>query len=305
MNVSINPSYFCNFRCSFCYLTPTQLGSRAKASIRKVGQRLQEIKDAFGAINHVDLYGGEIFLLPKDYLEQLFDLIHRYVPGSINVISNLSIRSSLIEDPRIYLSVSYDFTGRELSQKVFNHMSLLERPFSVLVLGSKEVLGLNPDECIQELNLLKNLESVEIKPYSSNQSNQQNVGYDDYEKFVRGWISSPIKKNFKFINEEKIIESIKGSYNAFSDDHIYITPTEKFAVLEFDDHDNEYFLELESIDEYIRWSKGEKKKVHSGDYCSQCKYLGHCLTEHYKEVRSLENSCNGFYNLLEWYSEAQ
>ena len=28
ITVSINPSYFCNFRCDFCYLTSEQLGDQ-------------------------------------------------------------------------------------------------------------------------------------------------------------------------------------------------------------------------------------------------------------------------------------
>ena len=41
--VSINPSYFCNFRCDFCYLTPEQLGNQKKISLERLDQLLGDI----------------------------------------------------------------------------------------------------------------------------------------------------------------------------------------------------------------------------------------------------------------------
>ncbi len=40
MIVSINPSYFCNFRCDFCYLTKEQLGDQKRISIEKMAHDL-------------------------------------------------------------------------------------------------------------------------------------------------------------------------------------------------------------------------------------------------------------------------
>ena len=56
MNVSINPSYFCNFRCDFCYLTEEQLSDQKKIELEKLDDLLSQIPN----IEHVDLYGGEI-----------------------------------------------------------------------------------------------------------------------------------------------------------------------------------------------------------------------------------------------------
>ena len=33
ITVSINPSYFCNFSCDFCYLTPEQLKDQKRISL--------------------------------------------------------------------------------------------------------------------------------------------------------------------------------------------------------------------------------------------------------------------------------
>ena len=65
ITVSINPSYFCNFRCNFCYLTPEQLGDQKRISMIDLNNRLQEITLKRN-ITWVDLYGGEIGALKKN-----------------------------------------------------------------------------------------------------------------------------------------------------------------------------------------------------------------------------------------------
>jgi hypothetical protein len=96
---------------------------------------------------------------------------------------------------------------------------------------------------------------------------------------------------------------LEKTYNSFSDDHVYITPSGNFSVLEFDLNDNEYFLELDSFDKYLYWA--EKEKINLSPICKQCKYMGHCLTEHYRYVKDLNNSCNGYKGLLEYYERLE
>ena len=48
--------------------------------------------------------------------------------------------------------------------------------------------------------------------------------------------------------------------------------------------------------------QAEKEKLENvSDICRNCKYFGHCLTEHYRYVKDLDNSCNGYKGLLDWY----
>ena len=82
-----------------------------------------------------------------------------------------------------------------------------------------------------------------------------------------------------------------------------MTPTGKFATLEFDEKDNEYFLEFDRFEEYLKWTEIEKDRVTHNSYCSKCDYLGSCLSEHLRDVKTLTDSCNGFKHLLDWYNE--
>jgi predicted peptidase len=205
--------------------------------------------------------------------------------------------------PDVYLSVSYDFDAREMSDRVFQNMLQSPVPIAVLILASEKVINMDVDYMITMLNMCSSIYSVEIKPYSTNQANKHNVTHKQFEQFVIKWIECETAKNFKFINENKIKTSLAKQYSAFSDDHIYITPNGKFAVLEFDESDREYFLELENWDEYIEWTKKEKSSM--SDICMSCQYYGNCLTEHYRYVKDLTNGCNGYRGLLDYYENLQ
>lgn len=300
-SVSINPTYFCNFNCDFCYLSKEQLKDRKTATLGTIMKRLEEIDVP---ITHVDLYGGEIGLLPDEYLNKLIDDIKAEYGCSISIITNLSAIRDVFLRPDIDLSVSYDFNAREKEQTVFTNMLKLERKFSILTLASEKVISNDVSYMISALNSLTNLIAVEIKPFSSTTHRQQKVTDIEFEEFIKKWIDNPIEKNWQFINQDKIEECLDGNYNAFSDDHVYVTPSGRFAVLDFDILGNEKFTELSSFNEYRAWADREKDRGVS-DICRSCKYFGGCLTEHYKwvGVDPKIDSCNGYFNLLEWYDE--
>ena len=303
--VSVNPTYYCNFRCNFCYLTPAQLGDRLTTNVTTIMDRMNEISN-YTKITHIDLYGGEVAILPSDYLTLLITLLKNY-HTPINIITNYSAPVPQFLDDDITLTVSYDFDCREKHELVFNNMLKSSRPLAVLILASREILNKNVDDMIRELNLCTSIRSVEIKPYSPSQANEHKILYKEHEEFIIKWITSPVEKNFEFVNEKLIEASLtrKGPYykSSFSDSHVYLTPKGKFGTLEFDNNDNEYFLEFTTFENYLTWTEVEKDRVVKNPYCSKCDYLGSCLSEHLRDVKSLTYSCNGFKHLLDWYNE--
>lgn len=302
ITVSINPTYYCNFSCNFCYLTKEQLRDRKCISPEQLDKQLTEIK-SYANIVHIDLYGGEIGILKREEYYDLKRVIKKHCNADINIITNYSMIQDWFFDDDTSLSVSYDFTAREKSSQVFNNMLQARDELAVLVLASKDVISMDVDNMINELNMCSAITSVEIKPYSINQANSFNVSHNDFEQFIIKWLESPIQKNFDFINEYHIQDSLDKKYNSFSDDHVYITPSGRFAVLEFDLNDKEYFLELDTFQEYINWANKEKTKL--SPICQACPYKGHCLTEHYRYVKDLDNGCNGYRGLLEYYEKLE
>lgn len=303
MIISINPTYYCNFRCDFCYLTEEQLSDRKKLSLERLSVMLAEVTSRY-KVDMVDIYGGEVSLLGKEYWDDLISVIQVYGIYDINLITNLSAVNDITTDPRVYTSVSYDFSAREDHERVYRNIALLNKPFSILMLASPKFLELDTADMIESLNLLPNLESVEIKPYSSNQSNTHTVYYTDFEAKVKSFLNYG-NMRFNFVNEDLLKSSLNKERNSFSDDHIYITPSGRYAVLEFDLNDNEFFLEYDDLQDYENWCQKEKDRVSRNKFCSSCEYFGHCLSEHLREVKNLDNSCNGFKNLIDWYKNGR
>jgi len=300
MNISINPSYFCNFRCDFCYLTEQQLSDTKKIDLNSLDNLLSQVPK----ITYIDLYGGEIGALKKDYFYEMKRVIRKYYDGKINIITNFSMLHEGFFEEDITLTVSYDGEAREKWNKVYENILLSPVRVSVLVLASPKVLALDVDDFVTSMNLCSNVRSVEIKPYSTNQANNHAVTHIDFENYVKKWIDSSIPKRFEFTNENYLNDVLDGTRNAFSDDHVYITPNGKFGVLEFDLNDKEFFLELNSYDDYIKWTEKEKQ-YNVSDICRNCKYFGGCLTEHYRFVKDMNDGCNGYYNLIEWYARLE
>ena len=91
MNISLNPTYYCNFKCDFCYLTKQQLDDKLKISPNQLDLKLQEVTK-YEPITGVDLYGGEVGILKDDEFYNLKNIIRKYYKGSINIITNYRIK---------------------------------------------------------------------------------------------------------------------------------------------------------------------------------------------------------------------
>ena len=298
MVLSINPTYYCNLRCSFCYLTPEQLGDKRRLDLEDLEARIDEVQTAGYVITHVDLYGGEVSLLPPEYVHEIKTLLYSRGITDIVLNSNLTAVNEITLDESFELSVSYDFKAREMHERVFANMLSLPRWFDVLILASRELIdNVSVDEIVQHFNLLNNVRAVEVKPYSENQANSQGVRFDEFEELVYQIANHP-ERQFYFENVSQIGYALEGTRNAYSDDHLYITPAGHFAVLEFDLNDREFFLPIRDITHYEQWCAAEKIRVGKNSFCNACEFKGNCLSEHLRNVKSLEHSCNGFHNLL-------
>jgi sulfatase maturation enzyme AslB (radical SAM superfamily) len=306
MFVSINPSYLCNFRCPFCYLTEEQLADKKKASLDDINDRLAEVASHKSEELIFDLYGGEITSLPDDYVESLIELLRMYSSQPIRITTNLSKIPKYLLYEDIDIAVSYDGEARERSGKVYENMLRLNdrKGFDVLTLVSPEVMEMDPSEFLLRFVPLTNMRSLEFKPYSPNQANEHPITNTQYELFLSTAIEDYINLGcftYTLQNINLLNTVLRSERSAFSDDHVYITPNGKFAVLEFDRKDNEFFLELDSFEEFIKWTELEKTRVSLNLFCSSCEYYGRCLSEHLRNVEDLDDSCSGFKHLILWY----
>lgn len=303
ISLSINPSYFCNFRCSFCYLSHKQLSNPQKIDLRQLNSLINDIKISY-EIKHIDLYGGEIGLLPESYLNELISLIGLHYGAKINLVTNLSQIQPIFYHPMIDISVSWDAHLRQDSAKVYENIIQINKDVHILMLASAAMTQWNDsflDETILKLNKVKNIKSVELKPYSRNQANSHEWSNRHFVSFVERWLYRKNNFRFTFTNEKNIIECLGKTKNSWSDDHLYITPSGNIAVLDFDQQMREKFVELRDLEEYETWCREEKSKINSNPDCKKCNHLGHCLSEHLKNHNDPTDVCDGFKPLLDNY----
>jgi MoaA/NifB/PqqE/SkfB family radical SAM enzyme len=301
VTISINPSYFCNFDCEFCYLTPDQLNDKKLLPFNKIQIQIDEVQTLFD-ISCVDIYGGEVGLLPQSYLENILGLFDEET--EINVITNFSKINPAFYDERVNLSVSWESTIRRKSNQVLENMKNFKKDINLLMLAGSEMLSWD-DEKIQSIvdtvSSVKSIKTLEIKPYSSNQSNDFGITFLEFENLVKKWMS--YSGDYIFVNEENLKSVFSGTSNSFSDNHIYISPAGDLEVLDFDSNDREFFRKVDSVEGYWQWANMEKLTVSNNSFCQKCEYLGSCLSEHLRKVDSVDESCNGFIKLIEWYKE--
>jgi MoaA/NifB/PqqE/SkfB family radical SAM enzyme len=301
ITISINPSYFCNFDCEFCYLSPDQLNDKTELSIDILKKQIGEV-ESFFTITCIDIYGGEVALLPEKYLRQIIDLFDSKV--HINMISNFSKINPIFYDDRISISVSWESSIRRKSEQVLNNMKDFSRDINLLMLAGKEMLTWSEKDIksISEMvSETKSIRTLEIKPYSSNQSNDFGISFLEFEGVVKSWMK--FSGDYLFVNEENLAGVFAGTSNSFSDNHLYISPEGDLEVLDFDDDNREYFRKVDSVSDYWAWTNNEKLKVSNNSFCNQCDYMGTCLSEHLRHVESIEESCNGFVKLIDWFKQ--
>jgi organic radical activating enzyme len=294
MNISLAPSFHCNFRCPWCYLSEDQLRDKSLLDLDKLDKKLKEA----GRIEHIDIYGGEPGTLPVAYVDQLLPLLQLYT-SSINVISNFSVVPEWFHRTDISLSASYDWTFRQHHDKVLTNIITFSKPIPLLMLATEELCKVDPKEIAAVLNSISTVSSLEIKPYSTNQFNQFGMDWTVFEDWIKIWLELDL--NFELVNRNILEKSVNKVYNAYSDNHLYLGPDGEFSVLDFDLNDNEYFRPINDLADYQQWIDKEVRMVQNNKFCKECKWQGHCATEHYRNVTSLEKSCNGFKNLLDWY----
>lgn len=87
--LTIVPTTLCNRRCPFCFYTEEQLSDSTVLPLHILRERVREIID-----NYPDhdiaftVYGGEVFILPQDYLKAMYATLLSYNPIEVVTITN-------------------------------------------------------------------------------------------------------------------------------------------------------------------------------------------------------------------------
>lgn len=299
-NLSIQPTFLCNFNCSYCYLGNLRNCSDI-LDLRVLEQRIEEILNKY-QIRNINLYGGEISLLKPSYLEELVDICSK-IGIKPTVITNLSNDwiVDFCEKGSLPLSISLNEERpyyKETLEKIKKLRNKGNKNLSVVVLPS--MLDKDYSDLMSFYEKL-GLDVFFIQYHPSVHSCKSGVVYDininHFSNFLKGIISEKHRKDYeiKIINEDTLNNK---DYNPLMSGFLFITPFGQYSTVLYQDgiERYEYFNSLEE------WEECCKKEYR--EYflkCNLCEYFGKCKAEHLEVMDKKE--CSGLYELQKWYEE--
>lgn len=275
-------------------------GLLAKEALVK---RLDELLEHF-EIGHAEISGGETLSLPQDYLFTIKRTLLEREIDDIVVLTDLLYLTEAAHDEDLTLSVKYDFLDVDSSNKVFENIVLLSRPFFLVTAVCDDVLDrLTPDDYVNTLSALSLLWHAEIKPIGFDGDRDRPKSFKRVEEFIWQVIKHPAR-TFTLENEWQLDRVVKGELKWTKEDYVYVTPSGDLAVLELDEKGREYSKELDDVYDYLKWRDLKKVSVPTNATCGGCSYYEKCLSERTREMVAIDGSCNGLRNLIEkWEKE--
>lgn len=299
-NLSIQPTFLCNFNCNYCYLGNLRNYENI-LNLRVLEQRIEEILNKY-QIRNINLYGGEISLLKPSYLEELVAICFR-IEIKPTIITNLS-NSWIIdfcEERSLPMSISLNEERpyyKETLEKIKKLRNKGNKNLSVVVLPS--ILDKDYSDLMSFYEKL-GLDVFFIQYHPSVHSCKSGVVYDininHFSNFLKGIISEKHRKDYeiKIINEDILNNK---DYNPLMSGFLFITPQGQYSTVSYYNgiEKYEYFNSLEE------WEECCKKEYR--EYflkCNLCEYFGKCKAEHLEVIDKKE--CSGLYELQKWYEE--
>ena len=281
--ISINPTYACNLDCSFCYLK--DLHDKTIMDLDLLEKQLEDISQIYEFV-YIDLYGGEITILPEDYINRLISIIEKYT-SEISLVTNLIKVPEWLYRCKYQFCASWDYIYRPKHELVLKNC---EDYYNKTGIGIPLVLT-SPDlykhkEIVRELIDKPYIKSFDIKPCMKTSANGVERSLEDYENLVKYFIENPIKP---FFTNSFLLNNKKDRYL-----HIFINPYNKFVDVKYDDKGNERFEEvnINSLNDNIPIE------------CTTCEMFEYCQNEHCNIYLNDGYDCYGLKKLLQWRHNA-
>lgn len=289
-NISIMPSFYCNYSCEYCYLG-NLTKNKNLLSLEKLLTRLTELQKEY-IIESSTIYGGEISLLDDSYLYDLYQLIKNIKPTFITNFSNTKILEfCLLNNCNCGISLNKERPFYEktlLNLKNFKHLPIIS--LSVVVLPSllnENVFTLL--DMYEELGFDVNFIQYHPSIYSKK---VYNITTKDYILFLDKIIHEKNKHNYKFtICNEIILRDSK--YSPLADSFVFLNPNGNFSSIKYKES-IEYPVEFQTLQQWKDFCNEEK--IWYNKNCKDCKYFTKCKAEHLIEID--KPYCSGLYYLL-------
>lgn len=294
ISLSVMPTFWCTYNCSYCYLGNDRK-DKTMLSIDILKQRFYELKQESFEIESIDIYGGNLCLLPISYIQQVIELCKSY-SENVRVVTNIESTFSVLDlaiNMNCAVGVSLN-DERQIWRKTVSKLKELSQnvkyKIDILSVGLPSLLQVKPSKILSFLSQLSCIKSFSVLPYSPSVNNHSfNVSNQQLENFL-----IELVKEYKK-NQHDFMLNLPDQSNPFMS-HLYIKPNGQLAVLQYDENQLEYFYELSDIKEFYSMLNKELKEFSN---CLSCSKYQQCCAEHLKQ-HNKDDVCCGLPNLIEF-----
>lgn len=156
----------------------------------------------------------------------------------------------------------------------------------------------NFEKIIDDLNRL-GIKSWEIIPYHAYIGSKLKAkDYSYFENVIKHYLFLTKRMKFAFQNKLQLDEVLPiDNYNVKT---VYITPYNKYAVLDFTKNNEFQLLEYNSVEELEK--KLAENEKNRDIFCHYCDSKLRCLANRYLNLNYEGKSCSGFKDLIDFYN---
>lgn len=225
-SLTIIPTFSCPYKCSFCF-NPK---NNDKEPIYLDDKIIQKFLEKNGNnFDKIIISGGEPMTYPKIYFDRLVDY-------SKKITNNVVIHTfpAKLDNYRydVEYLISYDFVNRPYAYDGWQNMMKFPKKFDVIMTFIPQILALHPNNIFRKFLLLKNINSVELKPFYKINDVSWKLSQDHCNKYMKLFNTSRLNLPFINVNREKvnIINGIDSIYKEEHYDNYCLLPNGKLAV---------------------------------------------------------------------------
>lgn len=294
LSVSIIPSFVCKTNCRYCYLGDLRKDS-TKVPVHIIKQRLQQLVDRGYCCDTISIYGGELSLLPIEYLDQLFETTKQYCER-VGISTNGQQRQifDLCKKHNVDIAVSLN---KERPDYKRNLKLIKQIDCSVGVVVLPSVLNSTAKQFCDFFDDLQR-DVYLFQYYQADQNSEfkfSNQLFTDWVVDLLQYYHKTTPHNFNIINEYEWTDC---DYNPDDSGFIYITPNGKFATTQYENN-LEHYCYFDCVDQWEQYCKQQQlKRVVN---CGTCLYFGQCKAEHV--VVYNDPYCSGLQKVIQFYQQ--
>jgi hypothetical protein len=249
-----------------------------------------------GSIRAIELYGGELSLLPENVLLSIISSCQLYT-NKISITTNLSklniVDISLGNGLELFTSIN---KSRPINNKTIRQLFSLgketRKNIGVLTVVDRTLMAENNTTLINFYNDLgiKSVNFIQLYP-SEHSKTTSIISNREYCNWVLDFINdSENKINFKLINKSPEF----GTPN--SNNHIFVNPSGQYGATTME-NGIERFVWFDEFDQWQEYTNSEYARIPE---CLTCKYFMKCAAEH-RYPHDKNDICSGRIPLIRYY----